>query len=66
MQGNCRAKASDVPHEGAFAGREVDAWTVLIHDVPEASSSPLPHRKSACVVRFSLYGHALLDGGAAR
>jgi hypothetical protein len=34
-------------------GREVDAWMVLIHAVPEAASSPLPRRKSACVVHFS-------------
>jgi hypothetical protein len=39
---------------------------VLIHEVPEASSSLLPRRKSAYVVNFSLYGTALLDGAAAR
>ena len=81
MQGNCRAKVSDVPPEGFRARvrahlrrmsrrertrREVDAWMVLIHDVPEASSSLLPRRKSACVVYFSLCGDALLDAGAAR
>jgi hypothetical protein len=38
------------------AGREIDAWMVFIHDVPERSSSLPPRRKFAWVVHFTLRG----------
>jgi hypothetical protein len=38
------------------ARREIDAWMVFNHDVPERSSSLLPRRTFAWVVHFSLRG----------
>jgi hypothetical protein len=81
MQGNCRAEAACAPHQalsGAYPrrlaphvtsqthSREVDAWTVLIHDVPETSSSLLPRTKSVCVVNVSLCGTRFSTGSRGR